>query len=66
MEGLEDINVQPFLGIANMRSTVGRQCDKLQKGDSEQQYLIFTGVSVDDLTKIDRVRNSIGKCTWVC
>jgi hypothetical protein len=59
--GLEDIIRQPFIEIANMRRAVKWHSDKLQKGDSNQQYLIFTRVSVDVLAKIDRARNSIGK-----
>jgi hypothetical protein len=46
-----------------MRRIVKSQSDKLQKGDSEQQYLVFTPVSVDDLAEIDRARNKIGKGT---
>jgi hypothetical protein len=62
-EGLEDINIQPFIGIANVRLIVKRQSDKFHKGDSHKQYLIFARVGVGDLAKIDRVRNSIGKHT---
>jgi hypothetical protein len=61
MEGLEDINIQPFVGIPNMRKIVKLQYDRLQKGDSDQQYLVFRPVRVDDLAKIDRARGSIGK-----
>jgi hypothetical protein len=63
LEGLKDINTQIFVGIENMRRIVKSQSDKLQKGDSDQQYLVFTRVSVDDLAEIDRARNSIGKGT---
>jgi hypothetical protein len=63
LEGLEDINIQIFVGIQNMRRIVKSQSDKLQKGDSDQQYLVFSHVSVDDLAKIDSARNSIGKGT---
>jgi hypothetical protein len=61
MDGLDAINIQPFVGIQKMRGIVKRQSDKFQRGDSDQQYLIFTCVSVDDLATIDRARNSIGK-----
>ena len=61
LEGLKDINTEIFVGIENMRRIVKSQSDKLQKGDSEQQYLVFTRVSVDDLAEIDRARNKIGK-----
>src|SRR2546423_10021409 len=61
MEGLEDINIQPYIGIANMRKTVESQSHKSQTGDSEQQYLC--SLSPYDLVKIDRARHSIGKHT---
>jgi hypothetical protein len=63
MEGLKDVNIQPFVGIANMRKIVKLQSDKLQASDSDQQYLIFKPVREDDLIKIDRARHSIGKHT---
>src|SRR5438876_6069810 len=43
-----------------MRKIVKSQFDKLEKGDSHQQYLAFRPVTVDDLDKIDRARDSIG------
>jgi hypothetical protein len=63
MEGLEDVNIQPFVRIANMRKIVKSQSDKLQAGNSNQQYLVFMPVTKDDLAKIDRARPSIGKHT---
>jgi len=63
LEGLKDIDTQRFVGIENMRRIVKSQSDKLQKGDSDQQYLVFTRVNVDDLAEIDRARNKIGKGT---
>jgi hypothetical protein len=63
MEGLEDVNIQPFDGIAKMQKIVQYQSDKLQAGDSNQQYLVFMSVTEDDLVKIDRARHSIGKHT---
>jgi hypothetical protein len=61
LDGLDIVNIQPFVGIQKMREIVKRQSDKFQRDDSGQQYLIFTRVCVDDLAKIDRARNSIGK-----
>jgi hypothetical protein len=61
LDGLDVINLQPFVGIQKMRGIVKRQSDKFERGDSDQQYLAFTDVSVDDLAKIDGARNSIGK-----
>jgi len=63
MEGLEDVNIQPFVEIANMRKIVKSQSDKLQTGDSNQQYLVFRSVTEDDLAKIDCARHNIGKHT---
>ena len=60
LEGLEDIDIQPFVGIANLREIVKSQFDKLEKGDSHQHYLVFRPVTVDDRDKIDRARDSIG------
>jgi hypothetical protein len=60
LEGLEDIKIQPFVGIANLREIAKSQFDKLEKGDSHEQYLVFRPVTVDDLDKIDRARDSIG------
>ena len=63
LEGLEDLCIQRFAGIANMRKAVKSQSDKLQAGDSNQQYLIFRPVTENDLAKIDQARDSIGKHT---
>src|SRR3954452_14810891 len=60
MEGLEDVNIQPFVGIPNMQKIVKSQYNRLQKGDTDQQYLVFKPVTVEDLAKIDRARGSIG------
>jgi hypothetical protein len=60
IEGLEDVNIRPFVGIPNMRKMIKSEYDRLQKGDTDQQYLVFKPVTVDDLTKIDRARGSIG------
>ena len=69
MEGLEDISPTAglegihkllFDGIPNVQKIVKSQYNKLQKGDSAQQYLVFERVSVDDLTEIDRAFNNIG------
>jgi hypothetical protein len=65
LDGLDAINIQPFIGIGKMLGIVKRKSDELQKGVLDQQYLIFTHVSVDDLAKIDRAHNSIGKGIWM-
>ena len=61
IEGLESVNLQPFVGIKDMQKAIKAQYEKLRKGDSEQQYLIFARVRVNDLPKIDAARNSMGK-----
>ena len=61
MERLEDIIIPPFIGIADTRRMVKWQSEKLQKGDLDQQYLVFARVGIDDLAKIDLARNGIGK-----
>jgi hypothetical protein len=60
MEGLEGVDIRPFIGVPNIRKFVNLQYDSLQKGDTDQQYLAFRPVTVDDLAKIDRARGSIG------
>jgi hypothetical protein len=65
MDGLEDVCIQQFIGISNLRKMVKSHAAKLQAGDSNQQYLVFQPVTQDDLTKIDRVRHTIGKDTRV-
>jgi hypothetical protein len=61
IEGLENINLRPFVGIADMRKAIKAQSEKLRKGDSEQQYLVFARVRANDLPKIDAARDSMGK-----
>ena len=46
-----------------MRKLINSQSRRLQKGDSNQQYLIFAPVRAADLAKIDDVRSSVGKHT---
>ena len=57
------MSIQPFVRIANMRKIAKSQSDKLQAGDSNQQYHGFVPVTESDLVRIDRVRFSIGKHT---
>jgi hypothetical protein len=60
IEGLENITLRPFVGITDIRKAVKSQSEKLRKGDSNQQYLIFTRVRVNDLPKIDAARDNMG------
>jgi hypothetical protein len=61
MDGLEITTLHSFVGITKMRGIVKRKTDEFERGDLDQQYLILTDVSINDLIKIDRARNSIGK-----
>ena len=51
------------MGIPNLRACVMAQSAELLAGRSNQQYLVFRGVTEYDLGKIDRERASIGKHT---
>ena len=44
-----------------MQKAIKAQSEKLRKGDSEQQYLIFARVRAYDLPKIDAARDNMGK-----
>src|SRR4051794_37614217 len=62
LKGLENVKIQQFVGVADMREIVDSQSDKLQAGALDQ-YLVFHPVTTKDLTKIDRERHNIGKDT---
>src|SRR5436305_12624970 len=62
-EGLENINIHLYARVPNMRKLINSQSRRLQKGDSNQQYLIFAPVRAADLAKIDDVCSSVGKHT---
>jgi hypothetical protein len=63
LEGLEHVDINQFVGIAKMRKAIDLQSTRLQKGVSNQQYLVFRPVTEVDLAKMDSVRHSIGKHT---
>jgi hypothetical protein len=63
LEGLEHVDMNQFVGIANMRKAIDLQSKRLQEGISNQQYLVFRPVTEVDLAKIDSTRDSIGKHT---
>ena len=48
-----------------MRKAIDYQSKRLQKGVSNQQYLVFRPVTEIDLAEIDIARNSIGKHTRI-
>jgi len=53
MDGLEDLPVHRFTGIPHLKRLVDSQSDKLQKGDSHQQYLVVRGITEETLAKLD-------------
>jgi len=63
MEGLKDVPIHQYIGIPNLRRCVRAQSTELQAGRSNQQYLVFQGVTEYHLDKIDHERASIGKHT---
>ncbi|OCL00245.1 uncharacterized protein K441DRAFT_97134 [Cenococcum geophilum 1.58] len=63
MEGLQDVPIHQYIGIPNLRRHVRAQSTELQAGRSNQQYLVFQGVTEYHLGKIDHERASIGKHT---
>ena len=62
-EGLKDVPIHQYIGIPNLRRCVRAQSTELQAGRSNQQYLVFQGVTEYHLDKIDHERASIGKHT---
>ncbi|KAF2194874.1 hypothetical protein K469DRAFT_706356 [Zopfia rhizophila CBS 207.26] len=63
MEGLQGVPIHHFTTIRDLRKCVRSHSAKLQAGRSNQQYLVFQGVTKRDLNEIDRERASIGKHT---
>ena len=60
LEGLERVDIRPFVGIANLQETIDSQSQELRKGVSTQQYLVFQPVTKADRAKIESTRSSIG------
>jgi hypothetical protein len=63
LEGQVDAPTYRFTGIPDLRRRVDSQSKALLAGRTTQQYLVFRGVTKDDLARIDRQRASIGKHT---
>jgi hypothetical protein len=61
LEGLADAPIYRFTGIPDLRKRVESKSNKLVTGCTNQQYLIFRGVTKENLAQIDRQRASIGK-----
>jgi hypothetical protein len=58
---MEHAPVHQFTGISQLRKLVRSQTDSLRASLTNQQYLVFWGVTNDHLDQIDRQRHSIGK-----
>ena len=61
LEGYEDIPMERYTGIRDLRKRVQAVTDALQAGRTTKQYLIFMGVTEDNLAQIDSQRATIGK-----
>jgi hypothetical protein len=58
-----DAPLYQFTGIPDLRKRVRSQSNELVAGRTNQQYLVFQGVTKDHLAQIDRQRAIIGKHT---
>jgi hypothetical protein len=65
LEGQADAPIYRFTEIPDLRKRVHSQSDALVAGRITQQYLVFRGVTKDNLTQIDHQRTSIGKHTRI-
>ena len=64
LEGLKGVNICQHEGIAQVLDAIDLQSDKLIAGDSNQQYLVFHGVTQSDLAKMDSVRPKYTRVTY--
>jgi hypothetical protein len=64
LEGFKHIDICQHKGIAQVLEAINLQSDKLIAGDSNQQYLVFCGVTQSDLAKIDSVRPKYTRVTY--
>ena len=65
LEGLQDVPIHQYKGTRDLRERVQAQSAELQAGHSKQQYLVFQGVTKQQLAKIDRERDNIGRHTRI-
>jgi hypothetical protein len=59
-EGL-DGKIQRYPGITGIRRALDAVYEKLEKGETTDQYLVFRPVTIDELDKIDNCRYEVGK-----
>ena len=65
LEGLKDVPIHQYKGIRDLQERVQAQSAELLAGHSKQQYLVFQGVTKQQLADIDRERDSIGRHTRI-
>ena len=65
LEGLQDVPIHQYKGTRDLRERVQAQSAELQAGHSKQQYLVFQGVTKQQLAKIDRERDNVGRHTRI-
>jgi len=61
LEGLEGEPIHQYTGIRKLKDRVNSQSIALMKGRTNRQFLIFRGITKDDLAEIDSKRVSIGR-----
>jgi hypothetical protein len=64
LEGLKDVNICQYKSIAQVLKAINLQSDKLIAGDSNQQFLVFHGVTQSNLAKIDGVLPKYTRVTY--
>jgi hypothetical protein len=64
-KGYEDAPIYQFTGIPDLRKRVQSQAHELAAGRTTEQYLVFRGITKDNLAQIDYQRASIGKGTRI-
>ena len=65
LEGLQDVPIHQYKRIRDLQERVQAQSAELLAGHSKQQYLVFQGVTKQQLAMIDRERDSIGRHTRI-
>jgi hypothetical protein len=64
LEGLEHVDICQLNDIEHVLEAINLQSNKLIAGVSNQQYLVFSGVTQTDLAKIDSVRGKSTRVTY--
>ena len=64
LEGLKHIDICQPKNTAQILEAINLQADKLMAEDSNQQCLVFSGVTQSDLAKLDKVRPKYTRATY--